>query len=122
MQALFRLGELPPSAELHQLRAEIARAQGQHNESVREWREALALMPGNPRLRQELASSLFMAQDYKTALPEAEALLRSNPKSPELNFIAGDSLLRLEEPEKAMPFLKTALASDPKLLPAHASL
>ena len=55
MQAFFRLGQLPPSAELHQLRAEIARGQGQHLESAREWREALALMPGNPRLRRELA-------------------------------------------------------------------
>src|SRR5947208_56746 len=32
MQALFRLGQLPPSVELHQLRAEIARNQGRHLE------------------------------------------------------------------------------------------
>jgi tetratricopeptide (TPR) repeat protein len=122
MQALFRLGQLPPSAELHQLRAEIARGQGQHLESVREWREALALMPGNPRLRRELAASLFMAQDYGTALAEAEALLKGDSKSPELNFVAGDSLLRLEEPGKAVAYLKTALSSDPNLLAADASL
>ena len=122
MQAFFRLGQLPPSAELHQLRAEIARGQGQHLESVREWRAALALMPGNPRLRRELAVSLFMAQDYQAALAEAESLLKTDPKSPELNFIAGDSLLRLEEPEKAVPYLKAALAADPKLLAADASL
>jgi tetratricopeptide (TPR) repeat protein len=122
MQALFRLGQLPPSAELHQLRAEIARGQGQHMESVREWREALVLMPGNPRLRRELAESLFMAQDYKAALAETESMLKSDAKSPELNFIAGDSLLRLEEPEKAVPYLKAALATDPRLLAADASL
>ena len=122
MQALFRLGQLPPSAELHQLRAEIARAQGQHLESVREWREALLLMPGNPRLRRELAESLFMAQNYQAALAEAESILQANPKSPELNFIAGDSLLRLEQPEKALPYLKAALTADPKLLAADASL
>ena len=122
MQALFRLGQLPPSAELHQLRAEIARSQGQHLESAREWREALALMPGNPRLRQELAVSLFMAQDYRAALAEAESLLKGGSKSPELNFVAGDSLLRLEEPQKAAAYLKTALSSDPKLLAADASL
>ncbi len=121
-QALFRLGQLPPSAELHQLRAEIARAQGQHLESVREWREALLLMPGNPRLRRELTESLFLAQDYRAALAEAEAILQADPKSPELNFIAGDSLLRLEQPDKALPYLKTALNSDPKLLAADASL
>ena len=54
---------------------EIARDQGQHLESVREWREALVLMPGNPRLRRELAESLFMAQDYRAALAEAESML-----------------------------------------------
>jgi predicted Zn-dependent protease len=122
MQALFRLGQLPPSAELHQLRAEIARAQGQHLESVREWREALLLMPGSPRLRRELAESLFLAQNYQAALAETDSLLQSDPKSPELNFIAGDSLLRLEQPEKALPYLKAALTSDPKLLAADASL
>src|SRR5258708_21599817 len=106
MQALFRLGQLPPSAEFHQLRAEIARGQGQHLESAREWRGALALMPGNPRLRRELAESLFLAQDYRAALSEAGALLQLDPKSAELNFIAGDSLLRLEEPDKAVPQLK----------------
>jgi tetratricopeptide (TPR) repeat protein len=122
MQSLFRLGQLPPSAELHQLRAEIARGQGQHQESAREWREALVLLPGNPRLRRELAVSLFMAQDYKAAVIEVEPLLKGNPKSPELNFIAGDSMLRLEDPEKAIPYLKTALGSDPGLLAADASL
>jgi len=122
MQALFRLGQLPPSAELHQLRAEIARGQGQHLESAREWREALALMPGNPRLRRELAASLFMAQDYKAALAEAESMLPGDSRSAELNFIAGDSLLRLEEPEKAVAYLKAALSSDPKLRAADASL
>jgi tetratricopeptide (TPR) repeat protein len=122
MQAFFQLGQLPPSAELHQVKAEIARAQGRHLESVSEWRAALARMPGNPRLRQELASSLFMAQDYKAALAEAESLLKEHPKSPELNFIAGDSLLRSEAPEQAVPYLKAALNADPRLLAADASL
>ena len=95
---------------------------GPASESAREWREALALLPGNPRLRRELAESLFMAQDYRAALAEVEPLLKNEPKSPELNFIAGDSLLRSEEPEKALPYLKTALASDPGMLAADASL
>jgi len=121
-QVLSRLGQLPPSAELHQVRAEVARGKDQHLESVKEWRAALALMPGHPRLRQELATSLFMAQDFKAALGEIEPLLKADPKSPELNFIAGDSLLRLEQPDKAVPHLKAVLAADPKMLAAAASL
>jgi predicted Zn-dependent protease len=122
MQAFFRLGQLPPSVEAHQLRAEIARGQNQHLESVKEWRAALELSPGNPRLEHELAVSLFMAQDYRAALDQATALLKSDPRSPELNFVAGDSLVRLEQPEKAIPYLRAALAADPKLLAADASL
>ena len=117
MQAFFRLGQLPPSVELHQLQAEIARNQNQHLESVKEWRAALALEPGNPRLQQELAVSLFLAKDFKSALEAA-----ANPQSPELNFVVGDSWLRLEQPEKAVPYLEAALASDPKLREADASL
>jgi tetratricopeptide (TPR) repeat protein len=122
LQAFFRLGQLPPSVEMHRLKAEIARAQNQHLESVQEWRAALALSPGDPRLQQELAISLFMAGDYQSAFDGATALLKSDPHSSEINFMAGDSLLHLEEPEKAIPYLEAALAADPRQLAAHASL
>ncbi len=122
LQAFFRLGQLPPSVELHRLKAEIARGQNQHLEAVQEWRAALELSPGNPRLERELAASLFMAADYRFALAEATRLLKSDPHSAELNFMAGASLLRLEQPEEGLPYLKAALAADPKLLAADASL
>jgi tetratricopeptide (TPR) repeat protein len=122
LQAFFRLGQLPPSVEVHQLKAEIARNRNQHLESVKEWRAALELAPGNPRLKHELTVSLFLAQNYADALREAEALLDRNARSPELNFIAGTSLLRLEQPEKSIPYLRAALAADPKLTAAEASL
>lgn len=122
LQAFFRLGQLPPSVEMHRLRAEIARNHRQHLEAVKEWRAALELAPGDPRLRQEVAVSLFMAADYKAALAEVTALLKLAPQSPELNFVAGDSLLHLEEPDKAIPYLRAALTADPNLLEAHASL
>jgi tetratricopeptide (TPR) repeat protein len=122
LQAFFRLGQLPPSVELHQLRADMARDQKQPLEAVKEWRAALALSPGNPRVIQELAVSLFLAQEYRAAIDEARPLLKSNPKSPELNFVTGDSFLRLEEPETAVPYLRAALAANPKLLAADASL
>jgi tetratricopeptide (TPR) repeat protein len=122
LQAFFRLGQLPESVELHQLKADIARGQGQHLEAVREWRAALALKPGSVPIEQELAISLFMAGDYKAALEGATALLKTNPHSAEINFMAGDSLLRLQQPEQAIPLLRAALAADPKMLAADASL
>ncbi len=122
LQALIRLGQLPPSVEVHQVRAQIARDQGQHLESAKEWRAALAMNPGNPGLQYELASALFLAGDFRTAIEEAGRALQRNPRSPEMNFTEGDSWLRLEEPEKAVPFLQKALAGDPKMLAADASL
>jgi tetratricopeptide (TPR) repeat protein len=118
LQAFFRLGQMPPSVELHRLRAEIARSQGQHLESVREWREALAIAPDSPQLQREIAVSLFMAGDYRAALAEAKKL----PRSPEIEFLSGDSLLRLEQPEEAIPHLRAALSGDPAMLAGDASL
>jgi predicted Zn-dependent protease len=118
MQAFFRLGQLPESVELHKLRADIARSQGQYFEEVKEWRAALTLKPGDPALEQELAVSLFLAADYGAAIAEARKL----PRSAENEFLLGDSLLRLEQPEEAIPRLKAALSLKPKLLAADASL
>jgi predicted Zn-dependent protease len=122
LQAFFRLGQLPDSVELHQLRADIARAQGQHQEAVREWRAALSLKPGNPALERELAVSLFLAADFRASLELIVELLKAQPRSAEFNFMAGDSLLRLEQPEDAVPYLRAALASDAKMVEADASL
>ena len=121
-QAFFRLGQLPPSVELHQFRAEVARNQGQPTESVKEWRAALEMAPKDPRLQQELASSLFMAGDYHASLEQVQATLKAAGPTAELNFIAGESLVRLEEPENGVPYLRAALTANPKLLPAAASL
>src|SRR5205085_6214109 len=74
------------------------------------------------RIEREIAVSLFLGSDYRAALEQAAKLLKQDPRSAEMNFVAGDSLLRLEEPEKAVPYLKAALAADPKLLAADASL
>ncbi|HEV3202241.1 MAG TPA: tetratricopeptide repeat protein [Bryobacteraceae bacterium] len=122
LQAFFRLGQLPESVEQHRLKAEIARGQGRHLESVQEWRAALALAPRNPRLEREIAVSLFMAADYKSALDEATRLLKIEPRSAELNFVAGDCLVRLEQAEPSLPYLRAALAADPTMLAADASL
>jgi tetratricopeptide (TPR) repeat protein len=107
---------------LHQLMAEIARDQGQHAESAKEWKAALELAPGNLRLLHDLAVSYFLAADYHAALAETEKVLKLEPRSPEMNFTAGDSWLRLEEPDKAVPYLRAALAADPKMRSADASL
>ncbi len=121
VQAFAHLGELPESVELHALKAGIAASHNQHGEAANEWRAALRLTPGDPRLERELVTAVYLAHDYGAALPLIQAALKREPHSAELNFFAGDSYLRLEQPEKALAYLDDAVRADPKLLPAQAS-
>jgi len=121
-QAYGQLGKLPESPQIHEVKATILRAQGQALESANEWREALRLAPGSPQYERELANSLYLAGDYKSALPMIERFLQTEPESAQWNLLEGDSLLHLEEAEKSIPYLEKAALRDPKLLPAQASL
>ncbi len=122
LQAFSRLGKLPESVELHAVKAQILDGHEQHLEAAAEWRAALKLAPGDPRLEHELAKSMYLARDYKTALPMLQDLLRREPNAPDLAFFAGDSLLQMERAEEALPYLEAALKGDPNLAPAHATL
>jgi predicted Zn-dependent protease len=122
LEAFGRLGGLAESVELHALKAQILHGHKQDLEAAKEWTAALHLAPGNKRLEGELATSLFLARDYKAAMPLIEKLWQSENSSAELNFMMGESLLRSEQPDKAVPYLETALRADSNMLPAHASL
>ena len=121
-RAFSRLAQLPPSAEMHELTAEIHRSQGRHREAVKEWQEALKSSPEDPRLRRELAVSLHQSRDFQAAQALLQDLIKAEPNSVELNFLLGDTLLNLQQGEKSIPFLKKAVQQDPALLPAQASL
>jgi tetratricopeptide (TPR) repeat protein len=122
LEAFARLAQLPESPELHQLKAEGHRHQGQHLEAVKEWREALKLAPNNLYARRELAIALHDGHDYAGARGVVQELLKLDPESAELNYYLGDSLLALQQGDKAIPFLRKAVARDPTVLPAQASL
>ena len=122
LQAFTQLGQLPPSAELHELKAHIYNSQKRYTEAAREWREALKLSPADVEIQKQLAISLKFGEDYSTALPLFQELLRQQPASAELNFLTGDTLLDLQRAEEAIPLLKRSVLSDPKSLAAHKSL
>jgi predicted Zn-dependent protease len=122
LEAFTRLGQLPPSAEQHELRAHIYNGQKRYTEAAGEWREALKLSPGDPQIQKQLAISLKFSQDYGGALPVFQDLLRRQPGSAELNYLVGDTLLDLQRVEEAIPLLKRAVDRDPELLAAHKSL
>ncbi len=122
LEAFDHLGELPDSVEIHALKAEILHGHGQDAEAAKEWRAALALAPGDPRLETELAGSLFAAHKYDEVMPLLERMLGQEPNAPDLNFMMGESLWRTQQAEKAAPYLLRALKAEPEMLPAHAAL
>src|ERR1700757_301215 len=122
LNSFDRLGQLPPSAELHELKAHIYNSQKKYSEAASEWQKALQLSPNDTQIKKELAISLKLGEDYSRALPLFQELLLQQPNSVELNYLLGDTLLDLQRPLEAIPLLKHAVTADPKSLAAHKAL
>jgi tetratricopeptide (TPR) repeat protein len=122
LQAFKKLGALPPSAELHTLKAEILSNHDNKLEAVAEWKAAQELAPDDPRIARQIAVALYEARDYTRAVPLLEQMLRANPDAADLHFFVGDSWLQQSQPEKALQPLETAVRLEPNLLPARAAL
>ena len=122
LNAFARLGQLPPSAEQHEIRAHVYTGQKKYVEAAEEWRQALKFSPGDRQILEQLAISLKFAQDYSGALPLFQDLLRTDPASTQLNYLVGDTLLDLQRVEEAIPLLQRVVARDPKSPAAHKSL
>ncbi len=122
LQAFARLSKLPPSLDLHLLRAEIASDRNQHLEAAKEIEAALKLSPGDRGLEREYATSLYLAKDYANAIPLLEKEMSRDPRNAEIYFFLGDCYFRQEKPEEAITYLAAAVAYDAKLLPAQSSL
>jgi predicted Zn-dependent protease len=120
--AVAHLETLPPSIELHLIRAEIAQSRGQYPDAVREVRGALALASDNPVIETALAEALLRAHDLNQALPLLERLTRSSPDDPALLLMYGDGLVEHQELDRAIPVLEAAVKADRTRLAAHASL
>ena len=122
LESFSRLGRLPPSAEMHELMAKIESSRRQYVESVREWREALRLSPGQAHLQEGLAIAMYQSGNLQGARTLFEDLLQREPESAELNYMLGDTLLNSQKPQEAIPYLKKAVTLEPGLLGAHSSL
>jgi predicted Zn-dependent protease len=122
VEAFSRLEQMPDSAPKLELQAEMLRDRKQYAESVKSWRAALALAPGDATIEHELVMTLCMAQDFAAAQPMLDRLLKLEPGSAALNFLQGDVYLNQQLPEKALPYLQKAVAADPQMMQAKAYL
>jgi predicted Zn-dependent protease len=122
LTAFDKLGQLPPSPQLHELKAHIYNNQKKYSEAAAEWRKALELLPSDLKIKKNLALSLKFGEDYHAALPLFEDLLHQQPDSAEFNYFVGDTLLDLQRSKEALPLLKRAVLGDPKSLAIHKAL
>ena len=122
LAAFAQLFQLPPTFEVHSLKAEIHRNQRRPWEAVKEWKKALELAPDDYTTRRELAISLYLNREYDEARTLVEQLLLESPESPRMNFLAGDIRLYQQQPAEAIPFLEKAVQYDPQHLASHSSL
>jgi tetratricopeptide (TPR) repeat protein len=122
LNAYSELGELPPSAESHELEAKIDSQRRQYAESAKEWREALVYSPGNRYLQTQLAIALYKSGDLAGAQALFEQILKEQPDAADLNFYLGDTLLNAQRPQAALPYLEKAVLRNPALLAAQKSI
>src|SRR5918993_702542 len=107
--AVARLDGMPPSAEIHALRAEAFRIRGLHQLAIQELQPALALSPEDREVRHRLAEAYWLNGDFEQALPLFGALHREMPQSAAIAYQQGDTLLQLQKPEEAIPLLTKAV-------------
>jgi predicted Zn-dependent protease len=122
LESFGRLAALPPSPQSHEWTAVTHREEQRYAESVEQWRKAIALAPGDPRLKMELAVTLRLNRELPAAQQVLEELLQALPDAPEPNYLLGDVWLAQEQPERALPFLEKSVRLEPKEPQARGAL
>ena len=113
VESFGRLAALPPSAQSHEWTALTHRNRQRYAESVEQWRKAIALAPGDPRLKMELAVTLRLNRELADAQQVLEELVRALPEAAEAQYLLGDVLLAREQPERALPHLEKSVRLEP---------
>jgi predicted Zn-dependent protease len=122
-EAFSALDGLPPSAEVHMVRAAVDRDQGRTLDAIPELKAALALRPGDRAIEEELASALYETRNLEEALPLLARLAGpAATASADLAFFYGDALLQAQQVEQALPYLRAAHARQPDADVVRASL
>jgi predicted Zn-dependent protease len=112
--AFTTLETLPPSVQVHLVRAAVDRDQGRPLEAIPELKKALALRPGDAGIEQELAAALYETRNLDEALPLLARLAGPPATAPvDLAFFYGDALLQAQQVDKALPYLTAAAAREP---------
>jgi predicted Zn-dependent protease len=120
--AFAKLEQLPPSAELHELLAEVRTIENRHEDASKELQEAVRLSPKDSRLQRLVARALWRTSKYEEAGKLYEALAGRWSHDPEFNFERGDTLTRLGDAKRGLPLLEKSVAEAPDLIAARGAL
>jgi len=121
--AFATLDGLPPSPEVHLIRAAVDRDHGHLVDAVAELKAARVLDPGNRTIEEDLASALYESKNLDEALPLLAHLAGpADTATAEWAFFYGDALLQAQQVEQALPYLKAAARKEPDAPAVHASL
>jgi tetratricopeptide (TPR) repeat protein len=121
-QSFAHLAKLPPSPESHELLAESYQRSGKRLDAIAEWKKALALEPGNARVRGRLAESLYRAREYGEAESLLKPLVANYPENAEWQYLLGSDLFQQKRDDEALPHLREAARLQPNFLPVWENL
>ncbi len=116
------LDHSPASYRTFQLQAEYALAQGDQDQSLEHYREAIAASPAAVQLHLGIANIYMSRHQYSEAIPEYESELRADAYSLIALERIGEAYAELHDPINAEAYLKRALVIDPHAFDARRTL
>jgi tetratricopeptide (TPR) repeat protein len=117
---LFRKSiSLNPNARTY---AELASAEGNLNEAIRRYQQAVAETPDSAELRNDFAATLALAGRDQQALEQYEAALRVSPGYYNAEMNVGAILTRTGRPAEAIDHFRAASRAHPNSFEPHVYL
>lgn len=108
------LAQDPDSVENRRTLAEIQGQRGDHKAELDTLLAAPEAVRGDPQLRRQLASALYLTGDLDSALSTADALLKSQPDNEYLVLLKGLILTAQGKNEPALALLEKLRQSQPE--------
>ncbi len=105
-----------PAANLYKLmeQAQQFGVQGEADQALATWKEALAIAPNDPKVQNSLGMAYFIHGDVPEALEHLRQAILINPEFAEAHYNLGMSLLHLGHPGQALPELETGVTLEPR--------
>ena len=109
----------PDSFQIHALMGDVYANEGRHEESLKEYRAALAKRPDAPGLHYDLGTALRNLKQIDEAEKEFQAARAENPSDFGANQYLGEFAVGRHDYAGAVKYLQTASAARPQLARPH---